>query len=68
MHEVIGHASGKIEAGVGTPKETLKSYASILEEGRADLVALYYIMDPKLIEIGVMPSIDVGMFIRPRRT
>ncbi|AMM52362.1 dihydrofolate reductase [Rufibacter sp. DG15C] len=60
MHEVIGHASGQINAGVGTPKETLKSYASTLEEGRADLVALYYVMDPKLVEIGVMPSLEVG--------
>ncbi|MCA9707910.1 MAG: dihydrofolate reductase [Myxococcales bacterium] len=60
MHEVIGHASGAIKAGVGTPKETLKSYASTLEEGRADLVALYYLLDPKLVEIGVMPSLDVG--------
>ncbi|KIG17131.1 Dipeptidyl-peptidase III [Enhygromyxa salina] len=60
MHEVIGHASGQIEPGVGTPKETLKSYASALEEGRADLVALYYAMDPRLIELGLMPSIEVG--------
>ena len=60
MHEVIGHASGVIEPGVGTPSETLKQYASPLEEGRADLVALYYLMDPKLVEIGVMPSLDVG--------
>ncbi|RMI13216.1 MAG: dihydrofolate reductase [Calditrichaeota bacterium] len=60
MHEVIGHASGKLEPGVGTPKETLKNYASTLEEARADLVALYYILDPKLIEIGVMPSLEVG--------
>ncbi|MFQ5630542.1 MAG: dihydrofolate reductase, partial [bacterium] len=44
MHEVIGHASGQLEEGVGTTKETLKNYASALEEGRADLVALYYIM------------------------
>ncbi len=60
MHEVIGHASGQINAGVGTPKQTLKSYASTIEEGRADLVALYYVMDPKLIEIGVMPNLEVG--------
>ena len=60
MHEVIGHASGAINPEVGTPKETLKSYASTLEEGRADLVALYYLMDPKLIDIGVMPSLEVG--------
>ncbi len=60
MHEVIGHASGQINPGIGTPKETLKSYASALEEARADLVALYYIMDPKLVELGLMPSLDVG--------
>lgn len=60
MHEVIGHASGIINPGVGTTRETLRQYASTLEEGRADLVALYYIMDPMLIEIGVMDSLDVG--------
>ncbi|MGB6035151.1 MAG: dihydrofolate reductase [Cryomorphaceae bacterium] len=60
LHEVIGHASGKLNPGVGTPKETLKNYASTLEEGRADLVALYYMLDPKLIEIGVMDDIGVG--------
>ncbi len=60
LHEVIGHASGQIEPGVGTPKETLKSYASTLEEARADLVALYYLLDQKLVDIGVMPSLEVG--------
>ena len=60
LHEVIGHASGQLNPGIGTPKETLKQYASTLEEARADLVALYYIMDPKLIELGVMPSLEVG--------
>lgn len=60
LHEVIGHASGQINKGVGTPKETLKSYASTLEEARADLVALYYIMDEKMVEIGVMPNLEVG--------
>ncbi|GJM12590.1 MAG: dihydrofolate reductase [Pseudohongiella sp.] len=60
MHEVIGHASGQINEGVGTTRETLRQYASTLEEGRADLVALYYILDPMLIEIGVMDSLDVG--------
>ena len=60
MHEVIGHASGKINDGVGTPKETLKSYASTLEEGRADLVALYYIYDQKLVDLGLMPSLELG--------
>lgn len=60
MHECIGHASGQLNPGVGTPDKTLKSYASTLEEARADLVALYYIMDPKLVEIEVMPSLEVG--------
>lgn len=60
LHEVIGHASGKLEPNIGGPDATLKSYASTLEEGRADLVALYYMMDPKLVEMGVMPSLDVG--------
>jgi dipeptidyl-peptidase-3 len=60
MHEAIGHASGQINPGVETPDKTLKTYASALEEARADLVGLYYIMDPKLIEIGVMPSLEVG--------
>jgi len=60
LHEVIGHASGKLNPGIGTPKETLKNYASTLEEGRADLVALYYMLDPKLIEIGVMDNLEVG--------
>ncbi|MBL6447714.1 dihydrofolate reductase [Fulvivirga sp. 29W222] len=60
LHEVIGHASGKLNEGVGTPKETLKNYASALEEGRADLVALYYLMDPKMVELGLIPSLEVG--------
>ncbi len=60
MHEVIGHASGKINEGVGQPRETLKNYASTIEEGRADLVALYFVMDPKLVELGLMPSLEVG--------
>ncbi|WP_121966095.1 dihydrofolate reductase [Myroides sp. N17-2] len=54
LHEVIGHASGQINKGVGQPKETLKSYASTLEEGRADLVGLYYLYNPKLQELGLV--------------
>ncbi len=60
MHEVIGHASGQINKGVADPDQTLKNYASTLEEARADLVALYYVLDPKLVELGVMPSLDCG--------
>jgi dipeptidyl-peptidase-3 len=61
LHEVIGHASGQINDGVGTPKETLKNYASTLEEARADLVGLYYLLDPKLVELGLIPSLDAGI-------
>lgn len=60
LHEVVGHASGQLEPGVGKPDATLKTYASTLEEGRADLVALYYLMDPRMVELGVMPSLEVG--------
>ncbi|MDP2087815.1 MAG: dihydrofolate reductase [Flavobacteriaceae bacterium] len=51
LHEVIGHASGQINKGIGMPKETLKNYASTLEEARADLVGLYYLSDKKLEEL-----------------
>lgn len=60
LHEVIGHASGQINPGIGTPKETVKSYASSLEEARADLVGLYYLLDPKLVELGLIPSLEAG--------
>lgn len=60
LHEVIGHASGKLEDGVAPSSRTLKEFASTIEEGRADLVALYYVMDPKLVEMGIMPSLEVG--------
>jgi len=60
LHEVVGHASGLINEGVGTPKETLLNYASTLEEARADLVALYYIITEKPVEIGLMPSVECG--------
>ncbi len=56
LHEVIGHASGQLNPGVGTPKETMKNYASTLEEARADLVGLYYLPDEKLVEIGISPN------------
>jgi dipeptidyl-peptidase-3 len=58
MHEVIGHASGKMNVGV--TKDNLGAYGSTLEEARADLVALYYMLDPKLVELKLIPSIEVG--------
>lgn len=59
LHEVIGHASGQMEPGIAS--EALKNYASPLEEARADLVALYYILDPKLEALGLVPSREVGL-------
>jgi dipeptidyl-peptidase-3 len=56
LHEVVGHASGQINPGVGTPKQTLKNYASTLEEGRADLVGLYYLYNPKIQELGLVDN------------
>jgi dipeptidyl-peptidase III len=57
MHEVIGHASGRQAADrQGDPAQWLKEYASALEEARADLVALYFMMDPKLEELGLLEN------------
>ncbi len=58
MHECLGHASGQLLPGTKT--DALKNYNSALEEARADLFALYYIMDPKLIELGLVPNDEVG--------
>ena len=59
MHEVIGHASGKVSDTVeGNPQTLLKEYFSALEEARADLVALYFIADPKLAELGLVGADD----------
>lgn len=60
LHEVIGHASGQLEPQVATPKETLKNYASALEEARADLVALYFLPDAKIKELGLVPNEEVA--------
>jgi dipeptidyl-peptidase III len=60
LHEIIGHGSGKLAPGVANPADTLKNYASTIEETRADLFALYFATDPKLIELGLMPSVEVG--------
>ncbi|MDQ2178852.1 dihydrofolate reductase [Marinifilum sp. D714] len=58
LHECLGHGSGQLLSGVGM--DALKNYHSTLEEARADLFALYYMMDPKMVEIGLMPSLDVA--------
>ena len=58
LHECLGHASGKLAPGV--KGDELKNYSSTLEEARADLFALYYLGDPKLIELGLVPSFDVA--------
>jgi len=58
LHECLGHGSGKLLPG--TSPDALKNYSSALEEARADLFALYYLMDDKMIEFGIMPSLDVA--------
>ena len=58
LHECLGHGSGQLAPGVKGGE--LKSYGSTLEEARADLFALYYLGDPKLVELGVVPSMDVA--------
>jgi dipeptidyl-peptidase III len=65
MHEVIGHASGQQAAGFkGTPQEAIKEHFSALEEGRADLIGLYFIADPKLVELGILPAADQDAIMR----
>jgi dipeptidyl-peptidase-3 len=58
MHECLGHGSGKLAPG--TDPNALKNYASPLEEVRADLFALYYMMDPKIFELGLLPEEDAA--------
>ncbi len=56
LHECLGHASGRLLPGVDP--DALKAHGSALEEARADLFALYYLADPKLIELGLLDSPD----------
>jgi dipeptidyl-peptidase-3 len=58
LHECLGHGSGQLMPGVSS--DALKNYSSVLEETRADLFALYYIMDPKIVELGLLPSADAA--------
>jgi dipeptidyl-peptidase III len=65
MHEVIGHASGRQADGfTGTPQTAIKEHFSALEEGRADLIGLYFIADPKLVELGIIPAADHDNIVR----
>ncbi len=59
LHECLGHGSGQLAPGVKGGE--LKNYTSTLEEARADLFGLYYLGDPKMVELGLIPSLDVAI-------
>lgn len=54
LHECLGHGSGKLLPG--TDPDALKAYSSTIEEARADLFGLYYLADPKMVELGLVPD------------
>lgn len=56
LHECLGHGSGKLLPG--TDPDSLKAYGAAIEEGRADLFGLYYVADPKLVELGLTPNAE----------
>ena len=56
LHECLGHGSGQLLPGVN--QDALKAYAAVIEEARADLFALYYIADPKMVELGILPDME----------
>jgi dipeptidyl-peptidase-3 len=65
MHEVIGHGSGKVDERLnGNPAAALKEQFSAVEESRADLVALYFVPDPQLVELGLVPANDHDEIVR----
>ena len=65
MHEVIGHGSGRIAEHLqGNPQGVLKEQYSALEESRADLVALYFVPDRKLVELGLVDEVDHHDIVR----
>jgi dipeptidyl-peptidase-3 len=65
MHEVIGHGSGRVEDHLhGNPQNALKEQFSAIEESRADLVALYFLPDARLVEIGLVPAAEHAEIVR----
>ena len=56
LHECLGHGSGKLLPGVDP--DALKAYGSTIEEARADLFGLYFVGDPKLVELGLLPNME----------
>jgi dipeptidyl-peptidase-3 len=65
MHEVIGHGSGKVDDRLdGNPQAALKEHFSAIEESRADLVALYFLPDAKLVELGLVAAADHDEVVR----
>ena len=65
MHEVIGHGSGRVEARLGgNPQAFLREHYSALEEARADLVGLYFLADPRLVELGLVPAAHRDEIVR----
>ncbi|CAN5853394.1 dihydrofolate reductase [soil metagenome] len=65
LHEVIGHGSGKVAERLnGVPQAFLKEQYSALEEARADLVALYFVADPRLVELGIVKAEDLDEIVR----
>jgi dipeptidyl-peptidase-3 len=65
LHEVVGHGSGRMAEGLDAPPQTLlREHHSALEEARADLVALYFIADPVIVEIGAVAAADHADLVR----
>ena len=64
LHEVIGHGSGRMAAHVGAPQAVLREQYSALEETRSDLVALYFIADPVMVELGLIEAADHADVVR----
>jgi dipeptidyl-peptidase III len=65
VHEVLGHASGRVDPRLGgQPRLALREYYSAIEEGRSDLVALYWMPDPKIADLGLMPAAHQAEIVR----